>query len=407
MSSKPAVWRTTRRRLLGQSAAAVASLSVRSFARAADCPGVTDAEIKVGQTVPYSGPTSAYSANGRAALAYFEMLNRRGGVGGRRIRLISVDDAGNPAKTLEQTRRLVEQEQVAFMFQTVGTAANLAIRDYLNAHEAPQLFVGSGSALFSDPKHFPWTMGYLPGYRLEAEFYAKRILTTSPDARIAVLYQGDDFGKDYLVGLTGALGLERASMIVRTASYDIVEPTVDSEVAALQASGADVFLIAATPKFAAQAIRKSFDIGWSATRYLSYVSRSRSAVLKPAGLDRSRGVISALYFIDVSDPIWSDNPDVKAWKAFTEAYMSQADFVDANAASGYCAAATLAQVLEQCGEDLSRKNIMRQAANLKNFKAPLLLPGVTINTSPDNYSPIRQLQLVAFDGQSWRPLADR
>jgi branched-chain amino acid transport system substrate-binding protein len=354
--------------------------------------------------MPYSGPTSAYGVIGRTEMAYFRMINEQGGVNGRKITLISLDDAGNPANTLEQTRRLVEQEQVAFLFQTVGTAPNSAIRDYLNGNKVPQLFVGSGAAKFSDPRHYPWTMGYLPSYQMEARFYAEHILKTVPGAKIAVLYQNDDFGRDYLIGLKAVLGTERAQMIVKEASYEVSEPSVDSQIVTLQGSGANVLLIAATPKFAAQAIRKSFDIGWSAARYLSYVSRSLVAVLKPAGLSKSIGITSALYFIDVSDQRWSDNPDVKVWKDFTSKYMSPMEFTDVNAASGFCAAATMTQVLKQCGDDLSRDNVMKQAANLTEFRAPLLMPGIMINTSPDNYSPIRQLQLVSFDGAGWSPL---
>jgi branched-chain amino acid transport system substrate-binding protein len=386
------------------SVASLVSLQAGVLAHAADTPGVTDTEIKIGQTMPYSGPTSAYGVIGRTEMAYFRMINEQGGVNGRKIALISLDDGGNPANTLEQTRRLVEQEQVAFLFQTVGTAPNSAIRDYLNSNKVPQLFVGSGATKFSDPKHYPWTMGYLPSYQMEARFYGEHILKTVPGAKIAVLYQNDDFGRDYLIGLKAVLGPERAKMIAKEASYEVSEPTVDSQIVLLQGSGANVFLIAATPKFAAQAIRKSFDIGWSAARYLSYVSRSLVAVLKPAGLNKSVGITSALYFIDVSDSRWSGNPDVKAWKDFTSRYMSPTEFADVNAASGFCAAATMTQVLKQCGDDLSRDNVMKQAANLTEFRAPLLMPGITINTSPDNYSPIRQLELVSFDGGGWRPL---
>ncbi len=402
-STTPVSWQGTRRCLILQTAATFASLYARYPARAANSPSALS-EIKVGQTMPYSGPTSAYGVIGRVELAYFRMLNEQGGVNGRKIKLISLDDGGNPANTLEQTRRLVEQDRVSFIFQTVGTAPNLAIRDYLNSNKVPQLFVGSGSSIFSNPTRFPWTMGYLPSYRMEIVLYYRNILKTKSDAKIAMLYQNDDFGRDYLLGLKDAIGSNSAATIAKEASYEVSEPTVDSQVATLQGSGANIFVIAATPKFAAQAIRKSFDIGWNATRYLSYVSRSRVAVLRPAGLNKSKGLISSLYFVDVSDPAWSDTSDVRSWRDFTTKYMSTTDFADANAASGFCAAATLTQVLRQCGEDFSRENIMRQAANLKAFKAPLLVPGISINTSPDNFSPIRQLQLVVFDGENWRPL---
>jgi branched-chain amino acid transport system substrate-binding protein len=396
------------RRLLLRSAAAAAACSAQGFraARAENAPGVTDTEIKIGQTIPYSGPASAFGAIGRTEAAYFRMINDQGGINGRKINFISLDDGYSPPKTVEQVRRLVEQEHVAFLANTLGTAQNAAIRQYLNDNKVPQVFVQSGAPMFADPTHFPWTIPGIPSYQTEAHIYAKHILSTKPDAKIAVLYQNDDFGKGYLNGLRDVLGPDRAGMIVKEASYETSEPTVDSQVVTLQASGANVFIIAATPKFAAQAIRKSSDLDWAATRYLSYVSASVAAVLKPAGLDKSKGLITASAAIDVTDPRWKDSPDMLAWKAFTDKYMSATDFVDALAAAGFSYGATVVQMLKQCGNDLSRENIMRQAANLKNFHAPLLWPGITVNTSPTNFSPIRDLQPATFNGANWEPVGE-
>jgi branched-chain amino acid transport system substrate-binding protein len=396
------------RRVLLLSAAAAAAYAAKGSqaARAENAPGVTDTEIKIGQTMPYSGPGSAYGVIGRTELAYFKMINDQGGINGRKINFISLDDSYSPPKTVEQVRRLVEQEHVAFLANTLGTASNAAIRQYLNDNKVPQLFVLSGAPMFSDPARFPWTIPAIPSYQTEAHIYAKHILSTKPDAKIAVLYQNDDFGKGYLKGLRDVLGPDRANMIVKEVSYETSEPTVDSQVVTLQASGANVFIIAATPKFAAQAIRKSFDVGWDATRYLSYVSGSVAAVLKPAGLDKSRGLITAAPGIDVTDPRWKDTPDMLAWKAFTDKYMSATDFADSLAAAGFGYGAMIVQVLKQCGNDLSRENIMRQAANLKDFHAPLLWPGITVNTSPTNFSPIRDLQPAIFNGANWEPVGE-
>jgi branched-chain amino acid transport system substrate-binding protein len=396
------------RRFLLQSGAAAAAYSVQGarVGRAENAPGVTDTEIKIGQTIPYSGPASAFGSIGRAEAAYFKMINEQGGVNGRKINFISVDDGYSPPKTVEQVRRLIEQERVAFLANTLGTAQNAAIRQYCNDNKVPQLFVQSGAPMFADPAHFPWTIPGIPSYQTEAHIYAKHILATKPDAKIAVLYQNDDFGKGYLNGLRDVLGPDRAGMIVKDASYETSEPTVDSQLVTLHGFGANVLVIAATPKFAAQAIRKSFDLDWAATRYLSYVSASVAAVLKPAGLEKSKGLISAPPGIDVTDPRWKDTPDMLAWKVFTDKYMSPTDFGDALAAAGFSYAATIVQVLKQCGNDLSRENIMRQAANLKDFHAPLLWPGITINTSPTNFSPIRDLQPAIFNGANWEPVGE-
>ena len=394
----------TRRSFMQSSAAAVLTASA-GHARA-DTSGVTDQEIKIGQTMPYSGPASAYGVIGRTETAYFKMINEQGGVNGRKINLISLDDGYSPPKTVEQVRRLVEQEQVAFLFNTLGTPSNAAIRPYCNDNKIPQLFVATGAAMFSVPKNFPWTMGYQPNYQTEAKIFAQHILKTKPDAKIAALYQNDAFGKDYLIGLKEGLGADHAGMIVKEVSYETSEPTVDSQVVSLQGSGADVFLIAATPKFAAQAIRKAFDIGWTPERYMTDVSQSIAAVMKPAGPEKSKGVITAVYGKDPTDERWKDDPGYREYEAFIEKYMSPKDLIDSNAVYGFGAAATMVQVLKQCGADLSRENVMRQAANLKDLELPMLLPGIKINTSPDNYSPIRQEALATFNGASWEQFGE-
>jgi branched-chain amino acid transport system substrate-binding protein len=396
----------TRRSFLQSGAAAAAFAASAGSARADNAPGITDTEIKIGQTMPYSGPASAYGVIGRTEAAYFKMINEQGGINGRKINLISLDDAYSPPKTVELVRRLVEDEKVAFLFQTLGTPPNTAIRPYCNDNKIPQLFVATGAAKWNDPKHFPWTMGYNPSYETEARIYAKHILETKPDAKIAVLYANDDFGKDYLVGFKDGLGASHAGMVVKEASYENSEPTVDSQVVTLQGSGADLFFIVATPKFAAQAIRKSYDLGWNAVRYITNVSVSIATVLKPAGLDKSKGLITGGYVFDVTDPRYKDEPSLKAWKDFTTKYMSATEYIDVNAAYAFGAAATMIQVLKQCGNDLSRENVMKEAANLKNFAAPLLIPGITVNTSLDNFGPIRQLQLLTFDGTTWEPFGE-
>jgi len=396
----------TRRSFLQSSAAAAAFAASASAARAENAPGVTDTEIKIGQTMPYSGPASAYGVIGRVETAYFKMINEQGGINGRKINLISLDDGYSPPKTVEQVRRLVEQEQVAFLFNTLGTPSNLAIRQYCNDNKVPQLFVATGAATFSDPKQFPWTMGWQPNYQTEANIFAQYILQTKPAAKIGVLYQNDGFGKDYLIGLKDGLGANHSGMVIKEASYETSEPTVDSQVVTLQGSGADVFLLAATPKFAAQAIRKAFDIGWSPARYVTDVSQSIASVMKPAGLDKSKGVITAVYGKDPTDARWKDDPGFKQYAAFIAKYMSPKDLIDSNAVFGFGAAATMIQVLKQCGNDLSRENVMKQAANLKDLELPMSLPGIKINTSPDNFSPIRQEALASFNGESWEQFGE-
>ena len=395
----------TRRTFL-QSGAAAAALAAGARSAIAETPGVTDTEIKIGQTMPYSGPASAYGAIGRAETAYFKMINEQGGINGRKINLISLDDGYSPPKTVEQVRRLVEEEKVAFLFNTLGTPPNAAIRPYCNENKIPQLFVATGAAMFSDQKHFPWTIGWQPNYQTEASIFAKHILKTKPDAKIGALYQNDDFGKDYLIGLKAGLGADHTGMVIKETSYEVSEPTVNSQIVTLQGSGADLLLIAATPKFAAQAIRKAYDIGWNPVRYMTDVSQSIAAVMKPAGVEKSKGVITAIYGKDPTDARWKDDAGFKAYSAFVEKYMSPKDLINSNVVYGFGAAATMIQVLKQCGADLSRENVMRQAANLKNFDLPMLLPGIKINTSADDFRPIRQEGLASFNGGSWEQFGD-
>ena len=390
----------SRRRLL-QAGAGLVVLGARA-ARAANAPGVTDTEIKFGQSIPYSGPASAYAVLGRAEAAYFKMINDMGGVNGRKLNFLSVDDAYSPPKTVEQTRRLVEEEHVAFLFGNVGTPSNLAIRAYLNDNKVPQLFPAVGASVFNDPQHFPWTMPVLPNYSNEGRIYARQILATKPDAKIGILFQNDGFGKDYVTGFKAELGPEHAGMIVKEVSYELSDPTVNSQISTLQASGADTVLLAALAKAASQAIRKIGELDWTPTRYLVGVSASIPGTLKPAGLDRSKGVISATIFKDPKDSTWKDDPALKDYDDFVAKYLTPELRNELVVVSGYAYAAILVQVLKQCGDDLSRDNIMRQAANLKNFAAPMMLPGVVADTSPDNYVPIRRAGSSASTAKSGR-----
>jgi branched-chain amino acid transport system substrate-binding protein len=386
------------------SLAVLASLAAPGFA--ADMPGVTATEIKIGQTMPYSGPASAYGTIGKAELAYFNMINEQGGVNGRKIELMSLDDGYSPPKTVEQVRRLVEQENVAFLFNTLGTPSNTAIQKYLNEKKVPQLFVASGASKWGDPQHFPWTMGWQPDYRTEARIYAKYILKNKPNAKIAILYQNDDFGKDYIIGLKEVLGDKAKTMIVQEASYETSDPTLDSQVVSLQGSGADTLLLAATPKFAAQAIRKVYDVGWKPLFLLTNVATSVGGVITPAGPEKAVGIISANYGKDPVDPTWKDDAGMKQWRDFMAKYYPEGDVTDNSNVYGYAAAATMVQVLKQCGNDLSRENVMKQAANLKDFEVPTNIPGIKISTSPSQYYPIRQMQLESWDGKSWKLFGD-
>jgi branched-chain amino acid transport system substrate-binding protein len=396
------------RRVLLQSAAAAAAYSAQGLrsARAENAPGVTDTGIKIGQTMPYSGPVSAYGVIGRTELAYFKMINEQGGVNGRKINLISLDDSYSPPKTVEQTRRLVEQEHVAFIFGNVGTAPNTAICAYLNENKIPQLFIGSGVSKFADPQHFPWTITFDPIRRSEGRLFAKHIAMTRPDTKIGVLYQNDDLGRDYLDGVRDGLGADHAKMLAKAVSYEVSDPTVDSQIIALQGAGVDSVIIAATPKAAAQAIRKTYDLGWAPERYLATIASSIASVLKPAGIEKSKGVITNLWAKDPTDPRWKDDPDCKEWASFVARYMTPAELAELNVAYGYGVATLMTYVLKRCGDDLSRENIMRQATTIKGYVSPLALPGAKINTSPDDYRVNRQFQLARFNGVNWESFGD-
>ena len=362
-------------------------------------------EITIGQTMPYSGPASAYGTIGKVEAAYFAMINDQGGINGRKINLISLDDGYSPPKTVEQTRRLVEQDNVLLLFQTLGTPPNSAIHKYMNAKKVPQLFVATGATKWGDPEHFPWTMGWQPSYQTESHIYAKYLLQNKPDAKIAVLYQNDDYGKDYLKGLKDGLGDKASKMIIAEASYEVTDPTVDSQVVTLKGSGADVFFNVTTPKFAAQAVRKAYDIDWHPLHILNNVSISIGAVLEPAGLDKSKGLLSAAYYKDPADPKYAQEPAMQEWSAFMKKYYPDGSTADSFNIYGYLTAQTMAQVLKQCGNDLSRENVMRQAANL-NLSLPLLLQGISIKTGPKDFFPIKQMMLQRFDGTRWVPFGD-
>jgi branched-chain amino acid transport system substrate-binding protein len=365
-------------------------------------PGVTDKVIKIGNIMPYSGPASAYAVIGKTEAALFQMINEEGGINGRKVTFISYDDGYSPPKAFEQARKLIEDDNVLLIFNSLGTPSNTAIHKYMNEKKVPQLFVATGATKWDDPKHFPWTMGWQPSYQTEARIYAKYILKEVPNARIAIMYQNDDYGKDYVKGLKDGLGAKAASMIVGEQSYETTEPTIDSEIVRLQSTGADVLFDVATPKFAAQAIKKVSEIGWKPLHILNNVSASIGSVMKPAGFDHSQGIVSAAYLKDPTDPQWSNSPDMKAWTAFMNKYLPDNDKSDANQIYGYSVTRTMVEVLKQCGDDLTRENIMKQAASLKNFEPGLLLPGIAVNTSPTDFAPIEQLQLMKFAGQSWK-----
>jgi len=364
-------------------------------------PGASDTEIKIGQTMPYSGPASAYGTIGKAEAAYFKMINEQGGINGRKINFISLDDAYSPPKTVEMVRRLVEQDEVLLVFQTLGTPSNTAIQKYMQAKKVPQLFVATGATKWNDPAGNPWTMGWQPNYQTETTIYAKHILKEKPNAKIAVLYQNDDYGKDYLKGLKDGLGDKAKSMIVAEVSYEVSEPTVDSQIVQLHGSGADVFVNITTPKFAAQAIRKAFDIGWKPVHYLNNVSVGVGSVLTPAGLDKSVGLISTAYLKDPVDTQWATDKAIVDWTAFMKKYYPDGSLIDNTNVYGYTVAQTLVQVLKQCGDNLTRENVMKQAASLKDFAPDTMLPGIKMNTGPKDFAPIESVQLMRFDGKTW------
>ncbi|HEX4077561.1 MAG TPA: ABC transporter substrate-binding protein [Rhizomicrobium sp.] len=381
--------------------AAMGLVGLASAALAENAPGVTATEIKIGQTMPYSGPASAYSVLGKVEVAYFNMLSEQGGINGRKVMLLSRDDGYQPAKAIEQVRKLIEQDQVAFIFSSLGTPSNLAIRKYLNDKKIPQLFVASGADIWGDPQHYPWTIGLLPSYRVESAIDARYVDKTKPGAKVAFLYQNDPAGKEFLSGLMDVWGAGFSKHVVKAESYEVSDPTIDSAIVSLQASGANVLITAATPKFGAMAIRKVAQLGWHPSFIVSYVMSSVAAVLTPAGLDNSVGLITAQFSKDPTDPRWKDDPGLNAWRAFMTKYLPDVSLTDNNAIVGYMYAETLARVLKQCGNDLSRANIMKQATHLKGLHVDVLLPDVTIDTSPTNYHPIHQMQLSRFDGRSW------
>ncbi|HZN47444.1 MAG TPA: ABC transporter substrate-binding protein [Ramlibacter sp.] len=386
---------------LGLALAATPALAQKKYD-----PGASDTEIKIGQTMPYSGPASAYGTIGKVHAGYFKMLNESGGINGRKINFISLDDGYSPPKAVEMVRRLVEQDEVLFTVNTLGTPTNSAIHRYMNQKKVPHLFLATGASKWNDPKNFPWTMGFNPNYQSEGKLYAQHILGSKPNAKIAVLYQNDDYGKDYLKGFMDGLGEKGKTMVVKTATYEVTDPTVDSQIVTLQSSGADTFFNITTPKFAAQAIRKVADIGWKPVHYLNQVSASVGSVLKPAGLDKSVGLISMLYIKDPSDPKWASDKSMQDYLAFMKKYVPEADPMDATNTYGLAVAQLTAHVLRQCGDNLTRENVMKQAASIKDFQVPIALPGVLVNTSADDYAPFQTMQLIRFDGTTWQSLGE-
>ena len=393
--------RTSRRGFVGGvSALALASGSTSAFAQKKYDDGVTDTEIKIGNTNPYSGPASSYAAIARTIDAYFKAVNEAGGINGRKIKFISLDDGYSPPKTVEVVRQLVEQDKIFALFQPLGTPCNTAIHKYMNQRKVPQLFVATGASKWGDPKNFPWTMGFQPDYHTEAVIYAKHILGSVKDAKIAVLHQNDDYGRDYLGGFKEGLGKE-AGRIVRTVTYEATDPTVDSQIIQLKDSGANVFFNVSAPKAAAQGIRKAAEIDWKPVHYLNNVSASVAAVMKPAGFDNAQGIITEAYIMDATDKAWDNNEEMKAWRAWMDKNMPQANKADLNHIYGYAVAALMTETLKRCGNEMTRANLMKQAASFQKYRLPLLLPGITINTSPTDFYPIQAVQLQRFKGETW------
>ena len=393
---------TTRRGFVagGVSAAALVSGSGLAFAQKKYDDGATDKEIKIGNTNPYSGPVSAYGAIGKTIEAYWKSVNAAGGINGRMVKFITLDDGYVPSKTVEVVRQLVEQEKVLCVFQTLGTPTNTAIHKYMNQKKVPQLFVATGASKWGKPKEFPWTMGFQPDYHTEAVIYGKHVLANVKDAKIGVLYQNDDFGKDYLDGFREGLGKE-TGRIVKQVSYEATDPTVDSQIIQLKDSGANVFLNISAPKAAAQGIRKAADIGWKPVHYLTNVSASVAAVMKPAGFDNSQGIMTAAYLKDSTDKQWANDPEMKAWREWMGKWMPDANQADLNYVYGYAVSFLLQETLKKCGDNLTRENLMRQAANFQKLRVPLLLPGITVSTSPTDFYPVQAVQLQRFKGETW------
>jgi branched-chain amino acid transport system substrate-binding protein len=388
-------------------AAAVSLLATQSAsAQKKYDTGATDAEIKIGNVEAYSGNASAYGIIGKTEEAYFRMINDQGGINGRKINFISYDDGYSPAKTVEQVRKLIESDEVLLVFNALGTLTQSAVQKYQNMKKVPQLFVATGASKWNDPKSFPWTMGFQPSYRTEARIFAKYILKERPNAKIAVFYQNDDFGKDYLAGLKDVLGDKASSLIVAEESYESTEPSIDSHIVKLKSTGADVFVDITIPKFAAQAIKKMAELEWKPMHVLTDVSTSIGAVMKPAGLEASEGVLSAHYLKDPSDPQWKDDEGMKKFMAFIDKYMPGANLSDLNLSYGYAAGQTMAEVLKQCGDNLTRENVMKQAANLKDYAPDTMIPGIKINTSATDFAPVEQLRMMQFKNGKWELFGD-
>jgi branched-chain amino acid transport system substrate-binding protein len=394
-------------RLAAVSAAAILAVAASgsAFAQKKYDTGATDTEIRIGNIMPYSGPASSYGLIGKTEEAYFKMINDSGGINGRKINFITYDDGYSPPKAVEQARKLVESDEVLLVFNPLGTPSNSAIQKYLNSKKVPQLFVATGATKWNSPKEFPWTMGWQPSYQSEAQIYAKFLLKEKPDAKIAVFYQNDDFGKDYLKGLKDGLGA-KASMIITEESYETTEPSIDSHIVKMKSTGADVFVSITTPKFAAQAIKKLAELQWKPLHIVSNVSASVGSVLQPAGFENAQGLLSAAYAKDGADPQWNNDPGMKKWSAFIDKYMPGANRSDGNLVFGYGVAQTLVETLRQCGDDLTRANVMKQAALLRDFTPDTLLPGVKINTSATDFAPLSQLQMMRFKGEKWELFGD-
>jgi branched-chain amino acid transport system substrate-binding protein len=388
-----------KRMLLASIAGLAMAVAGPALAQKKYSPGASDTEIKLGNTNPYSGPASAYGLIGKTIDAYFKKVNAEGGINGRKINFISYDDAYSPPKTVEQVRKLVESDEVLFVFQSLGTPSNSAIHKYMNSKKVPQLFVATGATKWGDPKNFPWTMGWQPNYQSEGRIYAQYLIKNHPDAKVGILYQNDDYGKDYVKGFKD--GANGKLKIVSEQPYETSDPTVDSQIINLKASGADVLFNVTTPKFAAQAIKKAHEIGWQPIHLLNNVSNSVGSVLKPAGLEAAKGVLSTAYLKDPTDSTWDNDPGKKEWIAFMDKYFPDGDKTSSFTAYGYSVAQTVAQILKQCGDDLTRENVMKQAASLKNVQLPMALPGVVLNTSATDFFPFKQMQMQKFNGERW------
>ena len=390
-----------RRALLTATAGILATPAIMRQSWAQTTVGVTKTEIKIGHTNPYSGPASAYGVIGKSHTAFFKMINDNGGVGGRKINFITLDDGYSPPRTVEQVRRLVEQDEVACLFNTLGTPNNSAIQKYVNAKKVPTLFVATGADKWGDHKNFPWVIGWQPSYQIEAQIYAKYIMKNKPGAKVAIIYQNDDFGKDYPAGLKTGFGKDYSKYVIKELTYEVTDATIDSQAVTLKDSGADVLITVATPKFAAQMIRKIYDIGWKPMHFLTNVATSVGAVINPAGPEKAVGIITSSYLKDPTDPTWANDKGMNEWRAFMKQYIPDGDTADAGYVAAYGSVHTMWQTLQQCGQDFSRENIMRQATNIKNQSIATLLPGIVVNTGPADYHPIKQMQLSKWTGKTW------